>query len=167
MKVVNCAVCVLLVCLGHSNAEARDFPLASCKGANGTIIQLSDVDTDHATMVGTVTLSDALEYCVRQVSGRPGSRQKHQQCARDTLRAENGAHYRASANCPKRLLESKIDQRDRIFEVFGLVHERGEYAWSSMRTDKVLRNSCGDGTPPLFEQFKILCPTEAQSIDVP
>jgi hypothetical protein len=95
-------------------------------------------------------------------------RGKHMSNVRkEVLRLENGAHYRASANCPKRLLESKIDQRAGIFEQFRLVHEKGEYSWRSMPTGKVLGNSCGDGTPPLFEQFRILCPTEAQSIDLP
>jgi hypothetical protein len=151
---------VILLC----GAEARDFPLASCKGANGTITELFGIDTDHARMIGVVTIPDAIEYCVRQVSGRPGSRETHDQCAQEVLRAENGARYYAEANCPKRVLRSKTDQSAKAIEQLTLVCGKDSCTWRSNLTGKMLGDSCADGTPPLFLQFEILCPTEAEGL---
>jgi hypothetical protein len=49
-------------------------------------------------------------------------------------------------------------------ERFKLIVQNDESTWKSMRTGKMLGNSCGDGTPPLIEQFKILCPHEADAL---
>jgi hypothetical protein len=147
-----------------SHADARDFPLASCKGANATITELLGVDTNNAHMSGVVTAPDAIEYCVRQVSGRPGSRETHDQCAQDVLRAENGTRYYAEANCPRHMLKGKIDQSVTALEQLTLVCGKDSCAWKSIRTGKMLGESCGDGTPPLYLQFQILCPTEAESL---
>ena len=76
------------------NAVARDFPLASSKGANGTITELSDVDTEHASMVGIVTAPDAAEYCHRQSPSEPLN-----SCVR---RNEIRARYPLSGRCELR-----------------------------------------------------------------
>lgn len=152
-------VCCLMAVVDITALEARDFPLASCKGPNGTITTLSGVDTDHAIMEGTITEPDVIEYCVRQ----KGPRETLDHCVRETLERNNPTRYRAAANCPQHLLESTIDK---AIEQFKLVHEKDEKAWRSVRTGKTLGNSCGDGTPPLFEQFKILCPHEADLLDL-
>jgi hypothetical protein len=139
--------------------EARDFPLASCKGANGTIAKLSGVDTDHASMEGSITEPDVIEYCVRQ----KGARETLDHCVHETVERTSPTRYRAAANCPQHLLESKIDK---LTEQFKLITQNDERAWKSVRTGKVLGNSCGDGTPPLLEQFKILCPREADLLNL-
>ena len=114
-------------------------------------------------MVGTITEPDVIEYCLRQKR----EQEALENCVRRTLEPNNPIRYRAAANCPKHLLESKTEQLpENKSEQFGLVHEHGENAWKSIRTGKVLGNSCGDGTPPLFEQFKILCPQEAKSLNL-
>jgi hypothetical protein len=152
--------------IGSSSAEARDFPLASCKGANATITTLSGVDTGQARMSGIITAPDAIEYCVRQVSGRPGSRETHDQCAQELLRAENGARYYAEANCSKRVLRSKTDQRAKSLDALTLVCEKNACTWKMISTGKMLGQSCADGTPPLYFQFEILCPTEAEGLPI-
>ena len=158
----------LLSLLNCVTADARDFPLASCKSANGTIIQMSGTNTDHATMVGTVTAPDAMEYCDRDPGGETtanGGPKTVEACVAEYLKRENGAQYRAIANCPQHILESNAG---RGMERFRLVrNDEGAFAWGSIRTGRTLGNSCGDGTPPLFEQFKILCPREASNIELP
>lgn len=145
-------------------AQARDFPLASCKGANATITELLGVDTNHAQMTGVMTAPDAIEYCVRQVIGRPDTRETYQQCAQEVLRSEHGVRYFAEANCQKRTLGSKIDQRITAIEQFALVCGKDSCAWKSYRTGKILGDSCADGKPPLLLKFEILCPREAEGL---
>jgi hypothetical protein len=153
----------LLMLVGLTQfALARDFPLASCKGANGTITELSGIDTEHASMVGIVTAPDAAEYCRRQVSTEPVNF-----CVRDVMKNEKGTRYRAAANCIQHVLESKSDLTSVTLERYGLIRNGEEYFWKTLRSGKSLGNSCADGTPPMYEQFKILCPREAERLNLP
>jgi hypothetical protein len=122
-------------------------------------MQLTGVDTERASMEGRITQPDVIEYCARQ----KGTGETLDHCVRETFERSSRARYHAAANCPQHLLES---MRERSVEQFRLVRENGENVWKSVRTGKVLGNSCGDGTPPLLEQFKILCPTEAEALDL-
>ena len=59
--------------LTFANLPARaagDFPLASCKGWNGTVVERDGIDTTHATMRGIVTKADLQEYCERDPGGK-------------------------------------------------------------------------------------------------
>ena len=150
-----------LLAVPVSFGKARDFPLSSCKSADGTITQLSGIDTDHASMVGMITEPDAIEYCSREVASEPP-----EQCAKAIVQELNGAEYRATANCPKHILESKTDQRAQALEQYILVRKDGEFFWKSTRTGNTLGNSCADGTPPLFQQFGILCPKETGTLEL-
>ena len=144
------------------NAVARDFPLASSKGANGTITELSDVDTEHASMVGIVTAPDAAEYCHRQSPSEPLN-----SCVRNVMKYEHGTRYRAAANCAQHVLESKNDLTSATPAQYKLTRSGDEYVWKQIPSGGLLGNSCAEGTPPMFEQFKIPCPTEAARLNLP
>ena len=156
-------VMTLLMLVGLTQtALARDFPLASCKGANGTITELSGIDTEHASMVGIVTAPDAAEYCRRQVPAEPVN-----SCVRNVLKNEKGIRYRAAVNCVQHVLESKSDLTSATLERYELIRNGEEYFWKTLRSGRSLGNSCADGTPPMYEQFKILCPKEAERLNLP
>ena len=57
-----------LLCCNVAYA-AGDFPLASCKGWNGTIVESSGVNSQSAVIRGIVTKADVQEYCERDPGG--------------------------------------------------------------------------------------------------
>jgi hypothetical protein len=50
-------------------AAAGDFPVASCKTWNGTVVELSGINTSTAIMRGIITRADIQEYCERDPGG--------------------------------------------------------------------------------------------------
>lgn len=48
---------------------AGDFPIASCKSWNGTVVERSCIDTSRAVLKGIVTKADNQEDCERDPGG--------------------------------------------------------------------------------------------------
>jgi len=56
---------IALFTFGLSAAQAKDFPLASCAGWNGTLVSKTGIDSSTAVMEGKLTRADFQEYCKR------------------------------------------------------------------------------------------------------
>lgn len=146
------------------------YPLASCKSWNGTVTELRETDTPHASIKGAVTESDFLEYCERHPGGDrndPEDKEavkacvvKHMQEQKSLLR--HSLQLISTADCIKGLLQ---DTQEKAYQVVEPDSSRqGKILWRHIRSGELLDDSCASGTPPLTEQFKILCPARHASI---
>ena len=132
------------------------FPLASCKGWNGTINVMDGLNSTKATMTGHVLAKDLREYCTRDPGGETtnyGGKLSIDQCVAKYLAQKNDP-LKTTANC---------ETGDLVFERYS----NGEKKVSketfplSAGTDK----SCASGLIPLEAQFAMLCPKNADSDD--
>lgn len=151
---------LFLVLLVHRPppARAEDFPL-SIKGWQATVIRLEGVNTSNALAVGQVQQRNAEEYCDREegwLKDRKGRNITKQQCIRNILRQERGRLYSASADCPRKILQSHIGS----FTLVGQTSELGitQNLWRNNVSGQVLDGSNASGAPLLDAQFELLCP---------
>lgn len=138
--------------LGFSTqrALANDFPIASCKSWDGTIVSIEGIDSAKAVMTGAVTDKNLLEYCERDPGGETieyGGKLTVQQCVEKYRRQTQKLELRSTANC-----------RDG-----SIVFDRSS-ARFPLKTNA--DTSCGSGMPPLIAQFQILCPANARRWNV-
>lgn len=129
----------------HSQ-DISEFPLASCKGWNGTIVSASRKNTESAVIIGTVTRDNIKEYCVRTYDNGDGTDKSAlvTKCMRETITESAGANVSATANCLTGRMRF-TDERGRTRDVqFPLAPDSDQ--------------SCASGMPPLIAQFAILCP---------
>ena len=132
------------------------FPLASCKGWNGTIDVLSGLNSTKATMTGHVLAKDLKEYCTRDPGGETtnyGGKLSIDQCVAKYLAQKNDP-LKTTANC----------------ETGELVFEKYMNGEKKSRTeifplDVGIDTSCASGLIPLEAQFAMLCPKNADSDD--
>lgn len=135
----------------QKKAAAGDFPAASCKGWNGTIVEKSGVDTVLAILKGVVTTADVQEYCERDPGGmRTGGKLTVEQCIAQIQQEIGRVEMISTANCDAGTLAFRYGTRTPQSVQFPM----------STWADK----SCASGMPPLIEQFKILCPTAASRL---
>ena len=140
----------LLFSLPSAAFAAGDFPLASCKGWNGTIIEREGIDTQHATMSGILTKADFQEYCERDPGGETqqyGGKLTLKQCVKRYMQQSGKDKMSSTANCDTGQLSFKLSQKPAQRVRFPLQDED---------------TSCASGMPPLIEQFKLLCPKAAE-----
>lgn len=133
---------------------AGDFPLASCKGWNGTVVDLSDRDTAKAGMDGIVTKMDLREYCERDPGGETvqyGGKLTVPQCVERHWKDERRTKLSATANCRTGALSMTMGER---------------VARARFPLDPDSDTSCASGMPPLIEQFKALCPRAAARLGI-
>ena len=128
----------------------QNFPLASCKGWDGTVTERSGIDTENALMRGVVTKANVEEYCNRIVpEDKPARDDAVLECTQDTVPVATKAQLSARANCQNATLEfSNGGDTQRIRFPAG--------------TD----TSCASGLPPLIAQFQKLCPRRAAGLRV-
>lgn len=134
---------------------AGDFPLASCKGWNGTIVERQGIDTGLANMRGVITKVDIQEYCERDPGGETrqyGGKLTIHQCIDLYFRAEGRATMSAQVNCRNGMLSYQYGGRISGHARFPLKPNAD--------------TSCASGVPPMMQQFKILCPTVAKRLKV-
>lgn len=139
---------------GHAGA-AGDFPLASCKGWNGTVVERDGIDTARATMRGVITKADLQEYCERDPGGETsqyGGKLTKAQCVQKYLRTTGRVTMIAEANCRSATVSYRYDDR------------QGGKARFPLGPDA--DTSCASGMPPMVEQFKLLCPMAAKRLKV-
>lgn len=133
-----------------SALAAGDFPVASCKSWNGTVVERSGTDSSAAMMKGIVTKADVQEYCERDPGGET---QQYEgklttaQCVRKYQRQEARSELTASANCRTGTVRFRYGSR-----VSSARFPLGPEA----------DTSCASGMPPLIAQFKMLCPSAAR-----
>lgn len=155
MRWIGFAVLAALVLdPGHARA-AGDFPLASCKGWNGTVVERDGIDTARATMRGVITKADLQEYCERDPGGETkeyGGKLTTAQCVANYLRSEGQATMTAEANCRAGTVSYRYGDRQGGKARFPLGRDAD--------------TSCASGMPPLVEQFKLLCPAAAKRLKV-
>ena len=93
---------LITVALPVPNAwAAGDFPIASCKSWNGTIVERNAIDTPSANMRGIITKAD-LQYCERDPGGETrayGGRLTTAECVAKYMREESRAQVFSRANC--------------------------------------------------------------------
>jgi hypothetical protein len=138
-----------------SAKAAGDFPLASCSGWSGTVVDISGVDGKSARMDGIVTKADLREYCERDPGGETTQTSGSLtvgQCVDKYWKEERGAKMRATADCKKGTLTLKDGSQKLRTVRFPL------------GTDA--ETSCASGMPPLMAQFRMLCPTAAKRMGV-
>ena len=134
---------------------AGDFPVASCKSWNGTVVERDGIDTAHASMRGIVTKADLQEYCERDPGGETkayGGKLTTAQCVAGYLRKEARTTMVSEANCKAGTM------------VFSYGDGKPTRAKFPLGVDA--DTSCASGMPPLVEQFKMLCPTAAKRLKV-
>src|SRR4051794_24715547 len=126
---------------------AGDFPLASCKGWNGTVVERNGIDTPAATMRGIITKADLQEYCERDPGGETkefGGNLTTAQCVTKYFLSDSRVQLAASANCRTGVVQYRYGNRS------------PQQAKFPLRPDA--DTSCASGMPPMIEQFKMLCP---------
>ena len=129
-----------------------DYWLASCAGWNGTIQEIIGKDTREARMSGIVSEPDIVEYCERDPGGvtiRWGGTKTIGECV-EGLSSKTNVRLRSTANCETGTL--------RFFY--------GSGAEQNMRLPLPADRSCASGLPPLIEQFRTLCPRNAERFDL-
>ena len=132
-------------------AAAGDFPVASCKIWNGTVVEKSGINTQRATLKGVVTKADVQEYCERDPGGmRAGGKLTVEQCISQIQQEIGRVELITTANCNAGTLTFRYGAR---------APEHAQFPLS-----KFADTSCASGMPPLIEQFKMLCPTAASRL---
>jgi peptidoglycan hydrolase-like protein with peptidoglycan-binding domain len=129
---------------------AGDYPVASCKSWNGTITEKSGINSKSATLRGIVTKADIQEYCDRDPGGMTrnyGGKLTPEQCVLQIQNEIGRVDLATTADCNSGALIFRYGSRPPTTVQFPL----GPHA----------DNSCASGTPPLIEQFKLLCPAWA------
>jgi hypothetical protein len=125
-----------------------DYPHASCKSWDGTIVEISGLNSARASMVGKITEQDVKEFCLRQPpdpTTKSGKRQV-KQCIKDTLMETSGLILRTLANCRDGSITFSVGSWKKSAR-FPLSQDEG--------------TGCASNLPPVIEQFRILCPNRA------
>ncbi|CAO4183655.1 hypothetical protein [Methylorubrum aminovorans] len=146
------ALSIVAVNAAHA---AGDFPLASCKGWDGTIIARDGIDSISASMRGIITKADIQEYCERDPGGETkqyGGKLTVRQCIDLYLREEGRATMSAQANCRAGTI---------TYQYGGRVSGRARFPLGPDAD-----TSCASGMPPMIRQFTILCPAAAKRLKV-
>ena len=142
------------ILFGMSSAFAfGDFPLASCKSHDGTIIEKSGVNTSKALIKGIITKADIQEYCERDPGGSTiqyGGKETVAMCVEKIYRKEKDKQLIATANCSTQVLTVRDYNNKEVQVRFPLAPNADQ--------------SCASGMPPLVSQFKILCPAAANRL---
>ena len=133
--------------LAIPEASADDvFPVASCKGYNGTLVARNGIGTTAATISGFVSQDAVKEMCIRLSRGDDsdgGDPARVQSCMGES-QSEVGNELEATANC-------KTGQVS--FRINGSVKIRARFPLSPTAD-----TSCASGMPPVMQQFELLCP---------
>jgi len=128
----------------------QNFPLASCKGWDGTVTERSGVDTENASLRGVITKANVEEFCNRIVpEDKPARDEAVVACIQDTLPTATKVLVSARANCRKATL---------VFND-GMETKRVQFPVGN-------DTSCGSGMPPMIAQFQKLCPRRAAELHV-
>lgn len=147
MRIVASALVAIFVSVVPA-WSASDFPLASCKGWNGTVTERDGIDMARVAMRGVVTKADLQEYCERDPGGETkqhGGKLTKAQCVDGYLRTEMKAVLSVEANCRAGTVSYRVG--------------RGQPMQARFPLGADADSSCASGIPPLAEQFKMLCPT--------
>lgn len=134
---------------------AGDFPAASCKGWNGTVVERDGIDTARASMAGVVTKADMQEYCERDPGGETkayGGRLTTRQCVERYLAQERRTRLVSRADCRSGRITYSYGGREPVSARFPLGPDAD--------------TSCASGMPPLIAQFRMLCPKAAERMGV-
>lgn len=139
------------------------FPLASCKGWNGTITEIAGANTSAARMSGVVAREDVLEFCARM----QGDEEAKQAACLKEQAIQLGGEFglSATADCRAGRIRTTDEKEYQLRGVrdAGL---NGEYSltWQHVRSGKILDGSCASGEPPISAQYKILCPAAVDGL---
>lgn len=162
---VTIAAAIVPVCTTSTAAEK--ILLGSHIGS-ATILSISGVNTDSATVLARRELDDSIEMCAREArvdeNGSVDS-QKIAECSRADLREARGTIYRRRALCSRHTIYTE-------FGNYSLVHYEKEAEsnyqgkpyrpirtdWKDHRTEKIVGNCGGCNTPQILNTFEILCP---------
>lgn len=151
----------ILLSLAFSLASAipayafGDYPLASCKSNNGTIIEKTGVNTDKARIKGLITRDDIQEYCERDPGGitrENGGGLTVNQCVEQEYRDQKEFVLETTASCHLKTLRFRINGKLIRSIRFPLRQDAD--------------TSCASGVPPLIMQFIILCPVAAKRLGI-
>lgn len=143
-----------LVASSFSAFASGDFPLASCAGWNGSIVDKIGVGSADAHLLGLVTAGDLLEYCERDPGGSTianGGTQTVTDCLNELKATEENVVLKTTANCRTGELSFQYGNNTPRTAVFPL--------------DDYADTSCASGLLPLIQQYELLCqvPAEDQS----
>jgi hypothetical protein len=133
---------------------AGDFPVASCKSWNGTVVEREGIDSAKASMRGIITKADLQEYCERDPGGETkqyGGKLTIAQCVNRYLGKEKDTQLVAEANCRTGTISFR----------YGNQATRARFPMSPDAD-----TTCASGMPPLMAQFKMLCPSAARRLRV-
>ena len=136
----------LVALSGATSANAfGDFPLASCKANNGTIVEINGVNTNKAFMKGIITKADINEYCERDPGGtttKYGGKLTVNQCVAEYYAKQKNVEIQTTAHCGAQTLSFRYNQEPAVNVKFPL----------ALGSDQ----SCASGI--------ILCPKTAQRL---
>ncbi|WP_434711979.1 hypothetical protein NMA58_00690 [Rhizobium sp. YTUHZ045] len=142
---------IVLFTFTMSPAQAKDFPLASCAGWNGTLVSRTGTNSSTAVMEGNVNQANFQEYCERDPGGETtahGGKLTVEQCVAMYMKENGKDTYRSTANCCKGTLSFFPPGGEPLRVTFPLPEDADV--------------SCASGMPPLIEQFTMLCPQAAR-----
>ncbi|MDO9425199.1 MAG: hypothetical protein Q7T93_00020 [Methylobacterium sp.] len=137
-----------------TSLAAGDFPVASCKSWNRTVVERNGIDPARASMRGIVTKADLQEYCERDPGGETkfyGGKLTTAQCVAGHLRKE------------ARTMASEADCKAGTV-VFS--YGEGQPTRAKFPLGAAADTSCASAMPLLVEQFKMLCPAAAKRLMV-
>lgn len=144
----------------NSIYRSGSFPRASCSGWDGTITELTGVNSSNARMRGVITREDFQEFCERM----KGEDEKDtvKKCVEDLVaehrgRTLNPLDLMSTADCQRGVMR---DTNEMAYQLVGTSRPPViTLVWKHIRTGKVLEGTCASGGLLLTEQFKLMCPT--------
>jgi|SRR5450830_250945 hypothetical protein len=163
--IVTIVAAFALICTPSTAAEK--LSLGSHIGF-ATILSISGVNSDRATVLARRELDDLIEMCAREIrSDENGSvdSQKIADCAKSALRQEKGRTYRRSALCSRHTIYTEIGnfslvnyekEAESVYD--GKTYRPMRTDWKDHRTENIVGNCGGCGTPQILNTFEVLCP---------
>lgn len=151
-----------------SQSFAAEKILIGSHIGNASILSISGINSDKATVLARRELDDVIEMCSREIppdeNGSVQS-QKVADCSKAALREEKGRTYGRRALCSRRTVYTE-------FGNFSLVdyekeaesnHQGKAYRpirtdWKNHRTEEIIGNCGGCSTPQILSTFEVLCP---------
>jgi len=151
-------------------AVTGHFPVASCKGPNGTLLSTSGTDTANATAAGEIKQDDLDEWCARMSAPSTEAQRSCQLDMQNLLKLP----LRAQANCSAHIVTSTrngaIDRvsltmkKVTVVAVHGKLIDIPDVGYYSLRDRKEYGSACASGMGPIGDQFAIMCPNTWRSM---
>ena len=152
-----------LILTGTSIASEKI--LLSSHIGNATIIKVIGTDTKHAKVTFRRSIGDITETCARETADKENEQFSDQvaTCVEGSI-ADMKPVYERRGNCQTRTLYTEFGNFSMINFVFEASSTDASYKpvrtdWKDHKTEEIIGNCGGCGTPQLIDTLRVLCPS--------